>query len=70
MLLALRPLTLDDTAAVHEWARLPESCRYQAWGPNTYEQTQAVRARRRGGTSQAGLCSGCSSTAKSWAAPS
>lgn len=45
MLLALRPLTLDDTAAVHEWARLPESCRYQAWGPNTYEQTQEyVRA--------------------------
>jgi ribosomal-protein-alanine N-acetyltransferase len=41
----LRPLSLQDTAAVHEWACLPESCRYQAWGPNTYEQTQAyVRA--------------------------
>ena len=41
----LRPLTLDDTAAVHQWARLPESCRYQAWGPNTYEQTREyVRA--------------------------
>src|SRR5919198_4843081 len=45
MLLTLRPLTLDDTAAVHEWPRLPESCRYQAWGPNTYEQTREyVRA--------------------------
>jgi RimJ/RimL family protein N-acetyltransferase len=45
MALTLRPLALDDTAAVHEWACLPESCRYQAWGPNTYEQTQAyVRA--------------------------
>ncbi|MEU4772658.1 GNAT family N-acetyltransferase [Micromonospora sp. NPDC023644] len=45
MLVTLRPLALDDTAAVHDWARLPESCRYQAWGPNTYEQTQAyVRA--------------------------
>ncbi|MGC5331316.1 GNAT family N-acetyltransferase [Micromonospora sp. DT62] len=45
MALTLRPLTLDDTDAVHDWARLPESCRYQAWGPNTYEQTQAyVRA--------------------------
>jgi [ribosomal protein S5]-alanine N-acetyltransferase len=45
MQLALRLLTLDDTAAVHDWARLPESCRYQAWGPNTYEQTQEyVRA--------------------------
>ncbi|SCF30738.1 Protein N-acetyltransferase, RimJ/RimL family [Micromonospora marina] len=39
--LALRPLTLDDTAAVHRWACLPEACRYQVWGPNTYEQTQA-----------------------------
>jgi ribosomal-protein-alanine N-acetyltransferase len=45
MQLTLRPLTLDDIAAVHEWASLPESCRYQAWGPNTYEQTQEyVRA--------------------------
>ena len=41
MALELRPLTLDDTTAVHGWARLPESCRYQVWGPNTYEQTQA-----------------------------
>ncbi|MEU8664165.1 GNAT family N-acetyltransferase [Actinoplanes philippinensis] len=41
MQLTLRPLTLDDVAAVHEWAALPESCRYQAWGPNTYEQTEA-----------------------------
>ncbi|MEO6086983.1 MAG: GNAT family protein [Umezawaea sp.] len=39
------PLALDDVTAVHGWARLPESCRYQTWGPNTYEQTQAyVRA--------------------------
>ena len=42
---SLRPLGLDDTAAVHRWACLPESCRYQAWGPNTYEQTlEYVRA--------------------------
>ncbi|MCX4388327.1 GNAT family N-acetyltransferase [Micromonospora peucetia] len=41
MALTLRPLALDDIDAVHDWARLPESCRYQAWGPNTYEQTQA-----------------------------
>lgn len=39
--LILRPLELDDVDAVHSWASLPESCRYQAWGPNTYEQTQA-----------------------------
>ncbi|TDD54726.1 GNAT family N-acetyltransferase [Saccharopolyspora elongata] len=45
MTLKLRPLALDDVTAVHGWACLPESCRYQAWGPNTYEQTQAyVRA--------------------------
>lgn len=41
MPITLRPLTLDDTPTVHAWACLPESCRYQAWGPNTYEQTQA-----------------------------
>lgn len=41
MTVTLRPLTLGDVDAVHSWARLPESCRYQAWGPNTYEQTQA-----------------------------
>ncbi|MCS7477294.1 GNAT family N-acetyltransferase [Umezawaea endophytica] len=41
----LRPLALGDVTAVHDWARLPESCRYQAWGPNTHEQTEAyVRA--------------------------
>lgn len=45
MPVTLRPLALADTAAVHEWARLPESCRYQAWGPNTQEQTlEFVRA--------------------------
>lgn len=44
-MLKLRPLALDDVTAVHSWACLPESCRYQAWGPNTYEQTEAyVRA--------------------------
>src|SRR5690349_19118189 len=41
MTVTLRRLTLDDTAAVHAWASLPESCRYQEWGPNTYEQTEA-----------------------------
>jgi RimJ/RimL family protein N-acetyltransferase len=41
MPVTLRPLTLGDVDAVHDWARLPESCRYQAWGPNTYEQTRA-----------------------------
>lgn len=40
MPVTLRPLALDDVDAVHDWARLPESCRYQTWGPNTYEQTQ------------------------------
>lgn len=41
MVLTLRPLAPEDTAAVHDWARLPESCRYQTWGPNTFEQTLA-----------------------------
>ena len=39
MPVTLRPLALGDVDAVHDWARLLESCRYQAWGPNTYEQT-------------------------------
>jgi RimJ/RimL family protein N-acetyltransferase len=40
MPVTLRPLELSDVDAVHDWARLPEACRYQAWGPNTYEETQ------------------------------
>jgi RimJ/RimL family protein N-acetyltransferase len=39
MVVTLRPLTLEDTDAVHDWARLPESCRYQPWGPDTHEET-------------------------------
>ncbi|MEV6348144.1 GNAT family N-acetyltransferase [Actinoplanes sp. NPDC051851] len=41
MLVSLRPLTLDDTGAVHEWASMPEARRYQAWGPNTETETLA-----------------------------
>ncbi|WP_203899600.1 GNAT family N-acetyltransferase [Virgisporangium aliadipatigenens] len=45
MSIVLRALTLSDVAAVHAWASLPEVCRYQPWGPNTYEQTREyVRA--------------------------
>ncbi len=38
--LALRPMSLGDTDVVHAWARLPEVCRYQAWGPNSAEDTR------------------------------
>jgi len=41
MQVTLRPLEPRDVDAVHDWARLPESCRYQAWGPNSYEQSRA-----------------------------
>ena len=42
---ALRRLVFDDWRAVHTWAAMPETCRFQPWGPNTEEQTQAfVRA--------------------------
>src|SRR5690349_9414727 len=44
MTVRLRRLTLADAVAVHGWACLPQSCRYQTWGPNTYEQTQAYVA--------------------------
>ena len=40
MTVRLRPLLAADWPAVHSWARLPESSRYQAWGPNTEEQTR------------------------------
>jgi [ribosomal protein S5]-alanine N-acetyltransferase len=31
----------DDWLAVHTWASRPEFCRYQPWGPNTPEASQA-----------------------------
>jgi ribosomal-protein-alanine N-acetyltransferase len=37
----LRPLEMADWTAVHTWARLLDSCRYQAWGPNTEAETQS-----------------------------
>ena len=36
----LRELVVGDCDAVHAFAGLPEACRYQAWGPNTEEQTR------------------------------
>ncbi|BCJ40133.1 N-acetyltransferase [Actinoplanes ianthinogenes] len=32
---------MADWPAVHEFAQLPEVCRYQAWGPNTEAETEA-----------------------------
>jgi [ribosomal protein S5]-alanine N-acetyltransferase len=40
----LRPFALDDFDAVHDWTSRLEACRYQAWGPNTPEQTRAFLA--------------------------
>jgi RimJ/RimL family protein N-acetyltransferase len=42
--ISLRPLALSDWEAVHSWASREESCRYQAWGPNTPEETKAFVA--------------------------
>lgn len=47
----LRPLASDDWVAVHDWARLPQACRFQTWGPNSANETRvfveaAVRAWR------------------------
>jgi [ribosomal protein S5]-alanine N-acetyltransferase len=39
-LVVLRDLVSGDSQAVHAFASLPEACRYQAWGPNTEEQTR------------------------------
>jgi RimJ/RimL family protein N-acetyltransferase len=42
--LALRPIRLADTDRIHEWVSLERVCRFQAWGPNTREQTDAFVA--------------------------
>jgi [ribosomal protein S5]-alanine N-acetyltransferase len=38
--MVLRPIAKDDWPAVHAWASQERICRYQAWGPNTAEQTR------------------------------
>ncbi|TXK36339.1 GNAT family N-acetyltransferase [Nonomuraea sp. C10] len=40
----LRKIELQDWRAVHSWASLDQVCRFQAWGPNTEEQTRAFVA--------------------------
>ena len=40
----LRPVAEADWRAVHGWASREEVCRYQAWGPNTEDQTRAFVA--------------------------
>ncbi len=40
----LRPITVQDWPAVHEWASTEEACRYQPWGPNTPAETRAFVA--------------------------
>jgi ribosomal-protein-alanine N-acetyltransferase len=43
--LLVREMAPEDWPAVHEWASRPEACRYQTWGPNTPEETQAFVGR-------------------------
>jgi RimJ/RimL family protein N-acetyltransferase len=38
--LTLRELSNDDWPAIHAYASLLEVCRFQAWGPNTPEETR------------------------------
>jgi ribosomal-protein-alanine N-acetyltransferase len=38
--IALRAIRGDDWVAVHEWASSEVACRYQAWGPNTEQETR------------------------------
>lgn len=37
----LRELRLEDWPSIHDYARRPEACRYQPWGPNAPEETRA-----------------------------
>ena len=39
--LRLRAFTPADFSAMHAWASRPEVCRFQAWGPNTPDETRA-----------------------------
>jgi [ribosomal protein S5]-alanine N-acetyltransferase len=39
--LTLRRLEAADWAAVHTWSSRPEFCRFQAWGPNSEDETHA-----------------------------
>jgi [ribosomal protein S5]-alanine N-acetyltransferase len=39
--LTLRRLEAADWAAVHTWSSRPEFCRFQAWGPNSEDETRA-----------------------------
>lgn len=39
--LVLRDFTWDDLEDVHEWGADPEVSRYEAWGPNTIDDTRA-----------------------------
>jgi hypothetical protein len=41
--ITLRPIDIDDWAAVHEWASTIEACRYQAWGTNTVSENESLR---------------------------
>ena len=43
--LGLRRLEAADWPAVHTWSSLSEFCRFQAWGPNTEEETRAFVTR-------------------------
>lgn len=47
--LILRPLVMDDFAAVHAWAGNPANTRYMSWGPNSEEQTRGFIAGARPG---------------------
>ncbi|WP_381805181.1 GNAT family N-acetyltransferase [Streptomyces niveus] len=42
--MTLRRIQLPDRRAVHSWASLARARRFQAWGPNTEEQTHAFVA--------------------------
>ncbi|HVX45054.1 MAG TPA: GNAT family protein [Mycobacteriales bacterium] len=39
-MIELRPVRLTDWPVVHEWGGDPEVSRFQAWGPNSEQETQ------------------------------
>lgn len=42
---ALRPIVSADWRVLHEWGSDPRVCRFQAWGPNTLDDSREFTAR-------------------------
>jgi ribosomal-protein-alanine N-acetyltransferase len=42
--IVLREVVASDWQGIHAYARMPETCRYQTWGPNTEDESRSYCA--------------------------